>query len=165
MNGRIRAPADIVIEEFTGQRNELRFLFELAEDSAKQLDAYIDSGLVLVARDPTAIVGHLQLIPGPSATESEVKNMAVLPAYQRRGIGSSLLRAAIDLAGADGSVRLVVATAAADTDNLRFYQLCGFRMRTVERDAFTPAEGYQQGTLSDGIELRDRVWLDRPLPG
>jgi hypothetical protein len=62
-------------------------------------------------------------------------------------------------------VRLVVATAAADTDNLRFYQLCGFRMRTVERDAFTPAEGYQQGTLSDGIELRDRVWLDRPLPG
>jgi hypothetical protein len=54
---------------------------------------------------------------------------------------------------------------AADTGNLRCYQRQGFRMRTVERDAFTPATGYPPGVLIDGVELRDRVWLDRPVPG
>ena len=48
--------------------------------------------------------------------------------------------------------------------NLRFCQRQGFRMRSVERDAFTPATGYPAGLLIDGIELRDRVWLDRVVP-
>ena len=46
-------------------------------------------------------------------------------------------------------------------DDLRFYQRQGFRMPSVERDAFTPATGCPPGLLIDGIELRDRVWLDR----
>jgi hypothetical protein len=45
----------------------------------------------------------------------------------------------------------------------RFYQRQGFRMRSVERDAFTPATGYPSGLRIDGIELRDRVWLDREV--
>jgi hypothetical protein len=57
--------------------------------------------------------------------------------------------------------RVLVATAAADIGNLRFYQRQGFRMRSVERDAFTPATGYPPGLLIDDIELQDRVWLDR----
>jgi hypothetical protein len=56
-----------------------------------------------------------------------------------------------------------VATAAADVGNLRFYQLAGFRMRTVERDAFTPAAGYPAGMAVDGVPMRDRVWLDLDL--
>jgi hypothetical protein len=36
-------------------------------------------------------------------------------------------------------------------------------MRSVERDAFTPATGYPPGLLIDGIELRDRVWLDQTV--
>jgi len=42
-------------------------------------------------------------------------------------------------------------------DNLR--QRLGFRMRAIERDAFSPANGYAAQDV-DGIELRDRVWLD-----
>ena len=60
---------------------------------------------------------------------------------------------------------LVVATAAADIDNLRFYQRAGLRMRSVERDVFTEATGYPLHTSHDGIESRDRVWLDLSLDG
>jgi hypothetical protein len=56
-----------------------------------------------------------------------------------------------------------VATAAADVGNLRFYQRLGFRFSRVERDAFTEATGYAGGVHIDGIELRDRLWLDRSL--
>jgi predicted N-acetyltransferase YhbS len=91
--------------------------------------------------------------------------MAVAPAHQGRGIGRALVRAAIDLARREGRTALVVATAAADTGNLRFYQRAGFRMRSVERDAFTAATGYPPGLEIDGIELRDRVWLDLRVDG
>jgi ribosomal protein S18 acetylase RimI-like enzyme len=141
----------------------VRRLFELAEDSASELDAYIDGGRLLVARDGDLVVGHLQLTDRASGAEAEVKNMAVEPAYRRRGVGRALMDAAIATARADGRSRLVVATAAADTDNLRFYQRLGFRLASVERDAFTAAGGYEPGLEVDGIPLRDRVWLDRPL--
>jgi hypothetical protein len=57
---------------------------------------------------------------------------------------------------------LLVATAAADTGVLRFYQLLGFRLLRVERDAFTPQTGYADIEI-DGIPLRDRVWLSLDL--
>jgi GNAT superfamily N-acetyltransferase len=145
------------IDMHAGPREELRPLFELAEDSRAELDGYLHDGRVLVARDGDRIVGHLQLVG------DEVKNMAVVDSHRRRGIGRALLEAAAALAREDDHALLRVATAAADVDNLRFYQRGGFRMRSVERDAFTPATGYPPGIEIDGIELRDRVWLDRPL--
>jgi hypothetical protein len=36
-------------------------------------------------------------------------------------------------------------------------------MRSIERDAFTAATGYDPETSVDGIRLRDRVWLDLRL--
>jgi GNAT superfamily N-acetyltransferase/catechol 2,3-dioxygenase-like lactoylglutathione lyase family enzyme len=150
------------VERYTGARSELRALFEEAEDSSTELDGYIDAGEVLVAIAADGVVGHLQLLDG-GADASEIKNMAVAAAYRGGGIGRKLIQGAIDLARAKGHSRLAVATAAADVGNLRFYQLAGFRMRAVERDAFTPAVGYPAGMTVNGIRLRDRVWLDLEL--
>ena len=158
---------DVRIESYGGPRDSLRPLFELAEDSAAELDSYIDAGRVLVATSDGEVVGHLQLTGTGDARQAEIKNMAVREALQGRGVGRRLVQAAVDLAAAEG-VRVILvatatATATADIGNLRFYQRQGFRMRSVERDAFTPATGYPPGLLIDGIELRDRVWLDRAI--
>ena len=142
------------IELHTGAREALRPLFELAEDSQRELDAYIGAGEVLVAVEGEERVGHLQLVG------DEIKNMAVVETHRGRGVGRALVTAAMQLAR--GEV-LRVATGAADTGNLRFYQRLGFRMLSIERDAFTPANGYPPGLEVDGIELRDRVWLDLRL--
>src|SRR3954447_6856446 len=153
------------IEEHSGPRSALRALFELAEDSPAALDAYIDSGRVLVATEGGRVVGHLQLTDADEPATAEIKNIAVAPSHQGRGIGRALVGAAIDVARREGRTALVVATAAADTGNLRFYQRAGFRMRSVERDAFTAAAGYPPGLEIDGIELRDRVWLVMHVDG
>jgi GNAT superfamily N-acetyltransferase len=153
----------IAVAEHHGSRVPLRGLFELAEDSADELDAYIDAGRVLVAHDGGEIAGHLQLTETGRPDELEIKNMAVRERRQRRGIGRALVAAAVDVAREEGRATLLVATAAADIGNLRFYQRLGFRMRSIERDAFTEATGYAPGIVIDGIELRDRVWLDRPV--
>jgi GNAT superfamily N-acetyltransferase len=149
----------VYVERYTGPREELRSLFEEAEDSASALDSYINAGEVLVAITRGRVVGHLQLID-TAADRSEIKNMAVEAAYRGRGIGRNLIEAAIDLTRARSHSILTAATAAADVGNLRFYQRAGFRMRTVERDAFTPTAGYPAEMHVDGIRLQDRVWLD-----
>jgi GNAT superfamily N-acetyltransferase len=147
----------------TGSRAVLRPLFELAEDSEEQLDAYIDEGRVLVAAVDDEKVGHLQLVTTARADEIELKNMAVAESRQGTGIGRHLVDAAIELARSESAQRMLVATAAADIGNLRFYQRVGFRMCTVDRDAFVPATGYPDEIVIDGIVLRDRVWLDLDL--
>lgn len=162
-------PADPVtagvvrVETYDGPREELRGLFELAEDSAAELDSYLHAGRVLTATVGLDVVGHLQLVETDRRGQTEIKNMAVREDWQGGGIGARLVRAAVDLLAAEGGTAMLVATASADVGNLRFYQRQGFRMRSVERDAFTPAAGYPPGTRIDGIELRDRVWLDRPV--
>ena len=150
----------MTIEEYGGPRTRLRALFELAEDSGQVLDSYIGDGRVLVAFDGDEPIGHLQLTDTDEPAAGEVKNMAVLVSYQGRGVGSALIAAATALAREEGRSRLIVATAAADIGNLRFYQRLGFRLRSVERDAFTAASGYADAIDIDGIPLRDRVWLD-----
>jgi GNAT superfamily N-acetyltransferase len=156
-------PHDVRIETYRGPRDSLRALFELAEDSATELASYIDAGRVLVAVSGGEVIGHLQLTGTGDPRQAEIKNMAVLEARQGQGTGRRLIQAAITLAAAEAVTTLLVATAAADIGNLRFYQRQGFRMRSIERDAFTPASGYQPGLMIDGIELRDRVWLDRAV--
>jgi lactoylglutathione lyase len=151
------------VERHTGPRDELRRLFAEAEDSADQLDAYIDSGELFVAISGGRVIGHLQLTETAYPTASEIKNMAVEAAHRGRGIGRRLIGAAIDEARAQGRSTLVVATAAADVGNLRFYQRAGFRPCAIERDAFSPATGYAPDITIDGVALRDRVWLDLHL--
>ncbi|MBI5104411.1 MAG: GNAT family N-acetyltransferase [Solirubrobacterales bacterium] len=157
------APAVVDVAVHTGPRAELRRLFALAEDSARALDAYLEAGQVLVAREDGRVVGHLQLMETGDPAEAAVNSMAVAPEHQGRGVGRTLLVAAIERAREQGRRRLVVATAAADTGNLRFYQRLGFRLRAVERDAFTEAAGYAPGIAIDGVPLRDRVRLDLDL--
>jgi GNAT superfamily N-acetyltransferase len=157
------ADPDIVVEAFVGDRRELRALFELAEDSSEALDRYVEEGVVLVAKLRDEVVGHVQITTHDDQPIAEIKNMAVAEPHQRTGVGRRLVSAAIDIARRQGATRLEVATGAADVGNLRFYQRQGFRFSAIERDAFTPDAGYPTGLVIDGIELRDRVWLDREI--
>jgi GNAT superfamily N-acetyltransferase len=147
----------------TARREELRHLFALADDSLDRLDGYLRLGRVLVAIEDRAIVGHAQLVESDATDEIELRSMAVVEHRRRRGIGRALIERAIAESRTCGAHTLLVATAAADTGNLRFYQLLGFRMLRVERDAFTASGGYPDGLEIDGIPLRDRVWLSTQL--
>jgi len=148
--------AAISVESFGGSRSELLPLFAQADDSSTAVDSYIELGDVLVARRAQRIIGHLQLIA--TGTDWEIKSVAVVEDQRRHGIGAALVRAGLDRAFRAGASRVLVATATADIDNLRFYQRLGFRMERVERDAFSVERGYPDQKV-DGIPVRDRVWF------
>ena len=89
--------------------------------------------------------------------------MAVTAERRGTGIGRRLVERAVAWSRQTGYLRMTVATAAADIDNLRFYQRRGFRFSGVEQDAFDSDAGYDAGLTIDGIPLRDRVWLAQEL--
>jgi GNAT superfamily N-acetyltransferase len=151
------------IVQYDGEHARLRDLFALAEDSPQRLASYLGRGRVLIASDGGAVVGYVQLVETEAPGELELLSMAVAEHRQGEGIGSALVQRAIAESRDDGVHTLRVATGAADVGNLRFYQRLGFRMLRVERDAFTPADGYPEGLEIDGIPLRDRVWLTLAL--
>ncbi len=144
-----------------GPRDDLRPLFEEADDSPVQLAAYAHLGRVLVVREDDEVLGHLQLIT--TGDEAELKSMAVVEEQRGAGLGRRLVEAAVVRCREEGIRRLLVSTAAAGVGELRFYQRMGFRVLSVERDAFTPETGYPEGIEINGIPLRDRVWLDLVL--
>jgi len=146
-----------VIAWYTAARDDLRALFALAEDSPQRLEASIGEGQVLAATEDDQVVGYLQLIG------AELHSMAVAEDRQGQGVGRALVQRAVAECRAGGMRTLTVATAAADVGNLRFYQRLGFRMLRIERDAFTPGDGYPDGLTVDGIPLRDRVWVTLTL--
>ena len=150
----------MMVHRYDGDRDLLRPLFREADDSEQQLDAYLDLGVVFVAEDDGEIIGHLLLITGDDA---ELKSMAVAESRRGTGVGWALVRAALEHCRQNAAKRLIVATAAADIGNLRFYQRQGFRMLRIERDAFVPSTGYPDQIVIDGIPLRDRVWLSQDL--
>lgn len=149
------------IEWFAGSREALAELFALADDSPTALSEYRDLGRVLVARDGAEIVGHLQLVSSDGG-QVEIKSLAIREDRQGAGIGRMLVERATAACRAEQCTSILVATAAADTRVLRFYQLLGFRMLRVERDVFTAEAGYPAIDV-DGIPLRDRVWLSLDL--
>jgi hypothetical protein len=146
----------LTIQRFVGPRSQIRVFFELADDTRRAIDAYLDAGEVLVARRRDEMVGHVHFHflrrsvgnqidrSGTTATASRDRNSA-------GQISSSTCRIGKLHAGVGG-------TAAADIGNRRFYQRLGFRMDHIERDAFCPDRGYTSLEVN-GIQVRDRVCL------
>ena len=154
------APERSRIEPFAGDRAELAELFALADDSPAAIAVYRDLGTLLVAREDKATIGLALVIADRTRGTAELKALAIDPQRQRSGLGRRLVEAAATTARNEGVAILQVSTACADIGNLRFYQRVGFRMARIVRDAFTPALGYPEDMMMDGISLRDQVVFD-----
>jgi GNAT superfamily N-acetyltransferase len=149
----------VTITPFTGDRRVLLPLFRIADDSESAIASYLHAGEILVAGDGA---GHVQLIDA-SPGVLELKSLAVVEAHRDTGLGRRLVEAALDHARARGAARMILSTATADAPLLRFYMRRGFRMTHIDRDIFTPANGYPPGLAVDGIPILDRVWFDLAL--
>jgi ribosomal protein S18 acetylase RimI-like enzyme len=160
----LRPGAPPTIAPFAGDREALRPLFLLADDSALALAGYFQAGEVLVATAEVP-VGHVQLIPTDAPDTWELKSLAVAPSHRATGLGWRLVEAACRSAREWGARRIILSTGAADTALLRFYQRAGFRLTHVDHDIFTETAGYPPGLAVDGIPLRDRVWFERTFTG
>ena len=118
------------IREYTDYREEeiLRLYTEVGwtaytEDSAALRKGYEHSLLVLAAYEGDELLGVVRAV-GDGATIVFVQDILVFPAYQRRGIGTALLRAVLDRYP---YVRQIELTTDNTPETIAFYQSLGFR--------------------------------------
>ena len=145
------------------ERRALVPLIRLAEDSEMQLDAALDGGTLYAVRDIEAVDIGVVLVLDHGDGERELRYVAVAKSRQRAGVGKQMLAAVVSAERARGVRRLLVGTSAADTGNLAFYQRCGLRLLSIERDYFSPERGYPVDFTIDGLLAVDMVWMDMQL--
>jgi ribosomal protein S18 acetylase RimI-like enzyme len=93
------------------------------------------AGQVWVAEEDARVLGMLELVPEPDALL--LRNVAVYPDAQGRGIGAELLALAEREAGRRGLTEIRLYTNELMTENLAFYPRHGYRITgRAEQDGY-----------------------------
>ncbi|WP_288845188.1 GNAT family N-acetyltransferase [uncultured Alistipes sp.] len=135
-------------------------LLLLGDESPESVADYIDRGDCYVATAEGRTVGVCMLIRTHPFT-AEIVNLAVDPAYQRRGIGTDLIFHALRVTREAGCRRIEIATGSVENGPLRLYRSFGFEPVETERDYFP--KYYPALIVEAGEECRDLVRLRMEL--
>lgn len=135
-------------------------LLFLADPSHDYIADYLRRGSCFVAEIRGTVVGVYVLLETRPATV-ELMNIAVEEAIQGKGYGKKLLLDAIEKAKSTGAKSIEVGTGNSSLSQLGLYQLCGFRLSSIERDYFVYR--YDDKIVENGIQCRDMVRLTMEL--
>lgn len=119
--------------------------------------AYLKDADILVARDKTTIVG-IAVLTHENALY-ELKNIAVHPNHQGKGIAKQLITEIKTLAKTKGAETLDVGTGNSSLSQIALYQKCGFRMHAIDKGFFADYEPI----FENGIRCIDMVRLRAKL--
>ena len=90
-------------------------------------DAEIHAPGILVAEADGQVVGYISTRIDPATKVGGIPNYAVLPAYQKQGIGRKLLEAAVAYLVSEGMRYARIETLAQNEVGTRFYPKFGFQ--------------------------------------
>lgn len=131
-------------------------LFLLADPSRDAINAYIDDAIVIGNSNDGSVDGVVVVSPLPNHAW-EIKNVAVAPSSQGKGLGKALLRAALEACASQGARQVWIGTGNSSIDQLALYQKIGFRMVDIDRGFFERT--YDEEIIENGIRCRDMVRL------
>ena len=139
------------------KRNFLPLLL-LGDEQEDMIDRYLDRGVLTALYDGgrRAVCGVTEEGPGGF----EIKNLAVEPAFHRRGYGRAMVERAVRDCRAAGGRRLLVGTGDSPL-TLPFYQACGFRESHRVPGFFL--RYYDHPIYEGGRLLSDMIYLSMEL--
>jgi ribosomal protein S18 acetylase RimI-like enzyme len=135
-------------------------LLLLADPSKSVIDAYLNKSMVFVMESNDEIIGVIVLLP-LSKTEVEIKNVAVSPEHQGKGLGSFLIQNSEEEALKAGFLNIVIGTANSSIGQLALYQKLGFVINETKKNFFL--ENYSEAIFEDGIQAVDMIMLKKEL--
>lgn len=135
-------------------------LLLLADPSEVLVREYLADGKLYAASWDGVTVGIFVLLPIEDILW-ELKNIAVSPEWQGKGVGKVLLAEAISTARDLGAVCLEVGTGNSSISQFAYYQKAGFRLDRIAKNYFTL--NYDEPIFENGIQCRDMVFLKMNL--
>lgn len=147
------------IEKIRQDKKRFLELLLLADPSEEMIDRYLADGDLFVMREGETLLCVAVVCP-VSEQECELKNIAVSPDIQGKGLGSKMI--AHLLAEYHGVFEtMIVGTADASAAAQAFYQRNGFRRSRVLKDFFT--DNYPDPVYDEGKQCIDMVILEQSL--
>ncbi|MEO9482848.1 MAG: GNAT family N-acetyltransferase [Ekhidna sp.] len=134
-------------------------LLLLADPSKEMIYRYIEQSEVFVAQEKDQVIGVLALKMDENT--SEIMNVAVDPGFQKRGVGSKLIRHSIEFAKSSDIQRIIIGTADTSKTQLTLYKKLGFSV--FERVTNFFAENYPNPIMENGKRARDMIKLEIKL--
>ncbi len=134
--------------------DELMALLLLADPDEKQVSTYLQDAEIFVVYLKSEKVGLVVL--SNQNDEFEIKNIAVKPEFQGKGIGRSLIEKIKTRVKELGAQAFTVGTGNSSLGQLEFYQRCGFRIISVSPNYFL---SYHPPIYENGIRCIDMIVL------
>lgn len=146
------------IFEVTASKKQYLPLLLLADEQESMIDRYLNRGTMFALEDGE--VRAVCVVTGEGGGVLELKNLAVDPRFQRRGLGRTIVEFLLErYAGAFQTFRVGTGDSPL---TIPFYEACGFRRAYVIKDFFL--DNYDRPIIECGRRLTDMVCLERPFP-
>ncbi|MCT8137316.1 GNAT family N-acetyltransferase [Anaerobacillus sp. CMMVII] len=149
----------IFVEIEVNNRHKFLGYLLLADESEEVVETYIHQGDMFSIYLEEILVGVMFFTFEPNNVV-EIKNMAISPEFQGRGIGKALINEAFKMYESKGFSKMIVGTANSSISNLAFYQKAGFRMSAIKKNFFLQ---YPEPIIEDGIRAIDMVMFEKEL--
>ncbi len=132
-------------------------LLLLADETKKAIDLYIHNCDIYILKvDETNAIGVFALLPIDEDT-IELKNIALHPSFQNKGLGSKMIGDIIELVSNRKIKTIIVGTPTIAKAQLNFYQKNGFVKYAIKENFFI--EYYDEPIFEEGIQLKDMQML------
>jgi ribosomal protein S18 acetylase RimI-like enzyme len=135
-------------------------LLLLADPSKDLVDEYLSQSDTFIAKQNEETLGIVVLFPLTGETV-EIKNIAVRPELQGRGIGSYLIQNVIKVAEIKEYKNAVIGTANSSIGQLYLYQKHGFEITEIRKNFFI--DNYPEPIYENGLQAKHMLILTRRL--
>lgn len=132
-------------------------LLLLGDEQESMIDRYLEEGALYIWKEGEETAG-VCVVTDQGNGVLELKNIAVDPRFQRRGIGRAMIEALAKRYR--GSYRVLLAGTGEAPSTLGFYQHCGFTYSHRVKDFFLQ---YDHPIVEEGVQLKDMVFFQRTL--
>lgn len=139
-----------------GKKRYLPLLL-LGDEQESMIDRYLEEGALYIWKEGEETAG-VCVVTDQGNGVLELKNIAVDPRFQRRGIGRAMIEALAKRYR--GSYRVLLAGTGEAPSTLGFYQHCGFTYSHRVKDFFLQ---YDHPIVEEGVQLKDMVFFQRKL--
>ena len=148
------------IREITENKKEFLDLLLLADEQEDMIDRYLQTGdMFLMEKDGQAVSVCVCLPLSEEPGILEIKNLAVHPSFQRKGIGRSMI--AFIENGYRGEYSVLQVGTGDRPLTVPCYRACGFRESHRIKDFFT--ENYDHPIYEGGVKLTDMVCMRKSI--
>lgn len=135
-------------------------LLELADPSRKQIESYLKTSSCHIITYENLAIGVL-VLQAIDSTRIEIKNIAILPSEQGKGLGTQLLNYAEEYCRKEAYKSLIIGTGNSSIGQLALYQKLGFEIAEIKHRFFL--EHYSEPIFENGIQCKHMIVLKKDL--